>query len=194
VTWAINEKGYSQRRACRLVSLQPKTYRYASTRPGDGALRVRLKELASQRRRFGYRRLGLLLARQGIRINRKKLYRLYKDERLTVRKRGGLGLVATMFIVAQLALILRWPLPSYVPWVVVAAVGAGTVLSYAILAEYFPKELTGKRLEEFGLALINGNDVAAQQRSIPHSDIAPLPSVGVIAWMASPRSVTLTAD
>jgi putative transposase len=76
VTWAISEKGYSQRRACRLVGLQPKTYRYASTRPDDGALRARLKELASQRRRFGYRRLGLLLARQGIWINRKKLYRL----------------------------------------------------------------------------------------------------------------------
>nr|QDF38819.1 IS3 family transposase [Bradyrhizobium symbiodeficiens] len=45
--------------------------------------------MASQRRRFGYRRLGLLLARQGVRINRKKLYRLYKEERLTVRKRSG---------------------------------------------------------------------------------------------------------
>jgi MFS family permease len=55
-----------------------------------------------------------------------------------------LGFVATMFIAAQLALILRWPLPSYVPWIVVAAVGAGTVLSYAILAEYFPKELAGR--------------------------------------------------
>lgn len=42
-----------------------------------------------QRRRFGYRRLGLLLARQGIQINRKKFYLLYKEERLTVRKRGG---------------------------------------------------------------------------------------------------------
>ena len=88
-TWAINEKDYSQRRACRLVGLQPKTYRYASTRPDDGALRARLKELASQRRRFGYRRLGLLLARQGIRINRKKLYRLYHEERLMVRRRRG---------------------------------------------------------------------------------------------------------
>ena len=89
MTWAIDQKGYSQRRACKLVGLQPKTCRYASTRPDDGALRTRLKELDSQRRRFGYRRLGLLLARQGIRINRKKLYRLYKEERLTVRKRGG---------------------------------------------------------------------------------------------------------
>jgi len=58
-------------------------------RSGDEELRRRLRELASQRRRFGYRRLGLLLERQGIRLNGKKLYRLYKEERLTVRKRGG---------------------------------------------------------------------------------------------------------
>ena len=89
MTWAIGEKSYSQRRACGLVGLHPKTYRYASTRPDDGELRARLRELASQRRRFGYRRLGLLLAREGIRINRKKLYRLYREERLAVRKRGG---------------------------------------------------------------------------------------------------------
>jgi putative transposase len=55
---------------------------------GDEELRIRLRELASQRRRFGYRRLGLMLKRQGIKLNRKKLYRLYKEERLTVRKRG----------------------------------------------------------------------------------------------------------
>jgi putative transposase len=71
VTWTINEKSYSQRRACRLIGLQPKTYRYASTRLDDGALPPRLKEMASQRHRVGYRRLGLLLARQGIQIDRK---------------------------------------------------------------------------------------------------------------------------
>ena len=89
MTWAIREKSYSQRRACWLVGLHPKTYRYASTRPDDLALRAKLKELASQRRRFGYRRLGLMLERQGIKLSAKKLYRLYKEERLTVRKRGG---------------------------------------------------------------------------------------------------------
>ena len=61
-----------------------------------------------------------------------------------VGPRALLGLVAMIFIAAQLALILRLPLPSYVPWIVVAAVGAGTVLSYAILAEYFPTELAGR--------------------------------------------------
>jgi putative transposase len=89
VTWAIREKSYSQRRACRLVGLHPKTYRYAPKRSGDEGLRKQLRELASQRRRFGYRRLGLMLERQGIKLNGKKLYRLYKEERLTVRKRGG---------------------------------------------------------------------------------------------------------
>ena len=67
-----------------------------------------------------------------------------RARRRGVGLRALIGLVATMFIVAQLALILRLPLPSYVPWIFVAAVGAGTVLSYAILAEYFPKELAGR--------------------------------------------------
>ena len=55
-----------------------------------------------------------------------------------------LGLVATTFIAAQLALILRLPVPSYLPWSIVAAAGSGPILSYAILAEYFPKEITGR--------------------------------------------------
>jgi MFS family permease len=66
-----------------------------------------------------------------------------------LRRRGVgpemlLALVATVFITAQLELILRLPLPSYFLWAVVAAVGAAVVLSYAILAEYFPKELAGR--------------------------------------------------
>jgi putative transposase len=89
VDWAISEKSYTQRRACDLVGLEPKTYRYQSRRPDDTALRKRLRELASERRRFGYRRLHLLLEREGIIMNWKKLYRLYREEKLTVRKRGG---------------------------------------------------------------------------------------------------------
>jgi putative transposase len=60
VNWAIEEKSYSQRRACRLIGLNPKTYRYASRRSDDAELRTRLKVLASERRRFGYRRLHIL--------------------------------------------------------------------------------------------------------------------------------------
>jgi putative transposase len=65
------------------------TVRYRSTRPDDSAERARLRELASIRRRFGYRRLHVLLTREGIVMNHKKLRRLYREERLQVRRRGG---------------------------------------------------------------------------------------------------------
>lgn len=65
VGWAIAERRYTQRRACRLVGLYPKTYRYVSRRPDDGASRARLRELAAVRQRFGYRRLHILLRREG---------------------------------------------------------------------------------------------------------------------------------
>jgi len=73
-----------------------------------------------------------------------------------VGPRALLGIIAAMFIAAQLALILRLPLPSYVPWIVVAAVGAGTVVSYAILAEYFPTELAGRANAALNLFHIGG--------------------------------------
>lgn len=89
MTWAMEERRYSQRRACALVGMHPRTYRYVSRRPDDTALRRRLRELAHERRRFGYRRLHTLLKREGIELNHKKLFRLYREERLTVRRRGG---------------------------------------------------------------------------------------------------------
>jgi putative transposase len=89
VSWAIEEKDYSQRRACGLAGLAPKVYRHRSRRGDDGALRARLRSLAAERRRFGYRRLHLLLKREGTTVNHKKVYRLYREEKLTVRKRGG---------------------------------------------------------------------------------------------------------
>ena len=89
MNWAITDKGYSQRRACSFVGVDRKTFRYAPKRPEDAALRQRLRDLASERRRFGYRRLHLLLRREGLEMNPKKLYRLDREERLTVRKRGG---------------------------------------------------------------------------------------------------------
>jgi putative transposase len=89
VSWAINDKDYSQRRACRLLGLAPKVYRYRSRRQDDGALRARLRSLALARRRFGYWRLYLVLRREGVVVNHKKVYRIYVEEKLTVRKRGG---------------------------------------------------------------------------------------------------------
>ncbi|SFK58275.1 HTH-like domain-containing protein, partial [Caulobacter sp. UNC279MFTsu5.1] len=57
--------------------------------PDDGVLRDRLKTLAQERRRFGYRRLHVLLRREGHAVNKKRVQRLYREEKLTVRRRGG---------------------------------------------------------------------------------------------------------
>lgn len=81
--------GVSQRRACRTIGADRASIRYRSRRGDDGALRTRLRELAAARRRFGYRRLHVLLRREGTQMNHKKLRRLYAEERLQVRWRGG---------------------------------------------------------------------------------------------------------
>ncbi|WP_443029579.1 IS3 family transposase [Sphingomonas sp. T1] len=81
--------GMSERRACAVVGADRTSMRYRSIRADDGDLRSRLRELAQQRRRFGYRRLHILLRREGITINRKKTQRLYREEGLTVRRRKG---------------------------------------------------------------------------------------------------------
>jgi putative transposase len=79
----------SERRACSVIGADRASIRYRSRRPDDADLRERLRELASERRRFGYRRLHVLLRREGIIVNRKKVQRLYREEGLTVRKRRG---------------------------------------------------------------------------------------------------------
>jgi putative transposase len=85
----MERHGLSQRHACRLVGLDRSTLRYQRKRPDDATVRQRLRELAAERRRFGYRRLGWMLAREGHAMNHKKLYRLYHEERLMVRRRRG---------------------------------------------------------------------------------------------------------
>lgn len=89
VVHAREHHGLSERRACKLVGVSRRVIRYRSSRPDDGPLRQRLRELAAERRRFGYRRLGYLLAREGMRPNHKKLLRIYREENLRVRRRGG---------------------------------------------------------------------------------------------------------
>ena len=79
----------SQRRACSVIGTDRSSVRYRSSRPDDASIRTRLRELAAVRRRFGYRRLLVLLRREGVQMNHKKLRRLYAEERLQVRRRGG---------------------------------------------------------------------------------------------------------
>ena len=89
VAHLCKEHGVSQRRACSVIGADRSSVRYRSHHPDDGGIRERLRQLAAERRRFGYRRLHILLAREGVRLNHKKLRRLYREERLQVRRRGG---------------------------------------------------------------------------------------------------------
>lgn len=88
VGYAQERFGFSQRRACRVVGSARSTIRYRQRRRGgDETVRGRLRELAAQRPRFGYRRLHALLRREGIVANHKRIERIYREEGLRVRQR-----------------------------------------------------------------------------------------------------------
>lgn len=79
--------GLSDLRACKLVGMSRRVIRYRSSRTNDGPLRQRLRELAAERCRFGYRRQGYLLAREGMTPNHKKTQRFYREQGLAIRRR-----------------------------------------------------------------------------------------------------------
>jgi putative transposase len=79
----------SERPACRVIGVDRTSVRYQRTTPDDAELRARIKALAHERRRFGYRRLYILLRREGRLVNRKRVQRIDREERLMVRRRGG---------------------------------------------------------------------------------------------------------
>jgi putative transposase len=76
----------SERRACKLLGVDRASYRYEPREDRAGPLREQLIELARQKPRYGYRRLGVLLGRCGWKVNHKRLYRLYREEHLAVRR------------------------------------------------------------------------------------------------------------
>ena len=83
--WAQTTYQVSERRVSRLVPMARASLRYQGHRDPQDALRMRLREVAASRVRFGYRRLTVLLRREGWRVNAKRIYRLYTEEGLTVR-------------------------------------------------------------------------------------------------------------
>jgi putative transposase len=87
VALAMKEHEFSERRACKLLEVQRSSYRYEPQPDSNAKLRQELLELARQKPRFGYRRLAVLLARRGwTQVNHKRLYRLYRQEHLAVRR------------------------------------------------------------------------------------------------------------
>jgi len=84
-----DEYGFSQQRACGMATLNRSTFCYrAQSGREQHALRQRLRELAAERPRYGYRRLHRLLVREGHPVNHKRIYRLYREESLSVRRRS----------------------------------------------------------------------------------------------------------
>jgi putative transposase len=81
--------GISERRGCRLIGWCRASCRYERRPDRNSWLRARLRELAEQRRRFGYRRLHVLLGREGVAVNLKRVRRLYREEGLSLRQRRG---------------------------------------------------------------------------------------------------------
>ena len=76
-----------ERRACTVIAADRKMILYRSCRPPETALRTRLRDLANERRRFGYRRLFILRRREGEPSGINRIYRLYREDDLAVRKR-----------------------------------------------------------------------------------------------------------
>ena len=79
----------SQRRACDVLQVDRSSVRYQSCRTDDADLRDAIKRVSRERRRFGYRRIHVMVAREGFQVNHKKLRRIYAEEKLQVRRRGG---------------------------------------------------------------------------------------------------------
>jgi putative transposase len=88
VTWLRERYAFSERHACRLIGIGRASARYRPGRGDDADMRARLRVLATERPRFGYRRLHALLRREGIVVNHKRVARLYREEDLAVRRRS----------------------------------------------------------------------------------------------------------
>ena len=87
VTALMTERDFGVTRACGLIGISRSLYRYRSRRPDSALLRARIEEIAAVKRRYGYRRVYLRLRREGWEVNRKRVYRLYREAGLAVRRR-----------------------------------------------------------------------------------------------------------
>ena len=83
----MTERDFGVTRACGLIGISRSLYRYRSRRPDSAPLRARIEEIAATKRRYGYRRVYLRLRREGWEVNRKRVYRLYREAGLAVRRR-----------------------------------------------------------------------------------------------------------
>jgi putative transposase len=181
----VEQRGLSQVRACRLVGLNRSSMNYRPRRPDDSLLRQRLRELAAQRRRFGYRRLGWLLEREGHVLNRKKLYRLYREEKLMVRRRRGrkraLGTRAPMTLPG--AINQRWSLDF-----VADALSDGRRFRILCVVDDFSRECLATVVDTSlgGVRVVRELDRLTAERALPRMVVSDtgteLTSCAVLRW------------
>ena len=181
----VQQRGLSQVRACRLVGLNRSSMNYRPRRPDDSLLRQRLRELAAERRRFGYRRLGWLLEREGHVMNRKKLYRLYREEKLMVRRRRGrkraLGTRAPMTLPG--AINQRWSLDF-----VADALSDGRRFRILCVVDDFSRECLATVVDTSlgGVRVVRELDRLTAERALPRMVVSDngteLTSCAVLRW------------
>jgi putative transposase len=150
-------------------------------------VRKRLRELAAQRRRFGYRRLGWLLAREGLAMNHKKVYRLYREERLMVRRRGGrkraLGSRTPMMVPAGIN--QRWSLDF-----VSDTLADGRRFRVLCVLDDFSRECLAAVVDTSlgGARVVRELESVVSQRGWPHTIVSDngteLTSNAVLRWAA----------
>ena len=106
----MTERDFGVTRACGLIGISRSLYRYRSRRPDSAPLRARIEEIAATKRRYGYRRVYLRLRREGWEVNRKRVYRLYREAGLAVRrrKRKRIGVVERKSLPKPTAANVSW--------------------------------------------------------------------------------------
>lgn len=185
VAHACDLHGISQRRACKVLAFDRSSVRYKSTRPDDSDLREAMKKVAAERRRFGYRRIHIMLQRQGIVMNQKKLRRLYREERLQVRRRGGrkraLGTRRPMALPTSLN--ERWSLDF-----VSDAFTDGRRFRVLAVVDDFTRECLGLVADTSlsGARVVRELDAIMSRRGKPHTIVSDngteLTSMAVLKW------------
>jgi putative transposase len=159
----------SERHACRLLELSRSTYRYRERNPErDRELRARLKELAAKRMRFGYRRLTVMLAREGIPANHKRVYRLYREEGLAMRIRQRRRMQWNGQVVRPAAVRVnqRWSIDF-----VSDSVKGSRVIRILTLVDDYTRECPAIEVDTClgGLRVRRVLDRVAQQRGLPEA-------------------------
>ena len=157
------ERGLGVTRACGLVGISRSLYGYHSRRPVALELRNRIAELAAMKRRYGYRRIQVLLRREGWSVNHKRTYRLYREQDLMVRrrKRKRIGLAERLVLPAAQAPNQSWSMD----YVADGLIDGRKLRVLAIVDDYSRECL----VLEVDTSLPGARVVAVLERGLPNS-------------------------